>query len=402
MRITTLGLLLLLLPAACPAGDDIWATLFREKLTEAAAGNSHAQYDVGTMYQNGRGVAADRDKAIEWYRRAAAQDNPQAVSRLKLIQANEQRFRNALVLAGEGDAESRYTLGKMYMEGIGVQADPAQAASWYAKAAEQGHEKAAFRLGLLHYEGTGVKADLATAFGLFTQAARQGYPAAQFYLGRMYAAGQGVKRDYPAALEWFDKAVEGGFDEARRQVLDVSERMKAAPAAAAADSVAPSPGAAQGETPGYGYQELMLSAWMRDGGPVPYLPSAITACEMEAERLVCTSNEQLRELPAGMIRYKTKAIISKLPDDGAFEVTYRNLVLDANRDTAPETGAGGEEPLGSTTGNPVPANYRVRTGWGKEHTLECRIGDTGEMSCLKDATHTFILENPQTLAAGHR
>ncbi|MGD2138499.1 MAG: SEL1-like repeat protein, partial [Gammaproteobacteria bacterium] len=69
MQRTTLCLLLLLTSSACPGGSDVWETLFKEKLKEANAGNSNAQYDVGAMYQNGRGVAANREKALEWYRK---------------------------------------------------------------------------------------------------------------------------------------------------------------------------------------------------------------------------------------------------------------------------------------------------------------------------------------------
>ena len=130
MQRTIPGLLLLFTSCVCLAGNDVWETLFREKLREANAGNSNAQYDVGAMYQNGRGVAANRNKAIEWYRKAAAQNDRKAVSRLRLIQSNELRFNKTLARAGQGEVESQYDLGNMYTEGVGVDADLTQATAW--------------------------------------------------------------------------------------------------------------------------------------------------------------------------------------------------------------------------------------------------------------------------------
>ncbi len=226
MHRTTLGLLFLLTSCACLGGNDVWETLFKEKLQEANAGNSNAQYDIGAMYQNGRGVAASRDKAIEWYRKAAAQNNQKAISRLNLIQSNKERFNKTLARAGEGDMESQYDLGKMYTEGVGVDTDMKKAIDWYEKAAVQGYEKAQYKLGLIYYSDGNGKKDQPRAFKLFKEAAEKDYPAAQFYLGKMYASGQGVKRDYEKAMEWFSKAADGGFNEARREMIDIAELLE--------------------------------------------------------------------------------------------------------------------------------------------------------------------------------
>lgn len=45
----------------------------------------------------------------------------------------------------------------MYSEGMGVQRDPAQAVTWYEKAAEQGNANAAFNLGVAYSNGAGVQ-----------------------------------------------------------------------------------------------------------------------------------------------------------------------------------------------------------------------------------------------------
>ena len=406
MRRTTLGFLLLFSSCACLGGNDVWETLFNEKLREAHAGNSNAQYDIGAMYQNGRGVAASRDSAIEWYRKAAAQNNQKAISRLNLIQSNELRFKKTLVLAGGGDMESQYDLGNMYMEGVGVDTDRAKAIDWYGKAAAQGYEKAQYKLGLIYFEESTPEKDTSLAFSFFNEAAEKGYPAAQFYLGKMYASGQGVKRDYATALQWYSKAVDGGFNDARREMTDIAELLKDKPVAKeprtvkTARPVKPATPTQVETDPGYTYEDLVLASWKRDKDPVAYLPSAINNCSIEDNRVVCFSNEQSRNTAAGIIKYKTKAIVSELSQEGTLEVVYRNLVIDADQAASRKT-AGSAEVIGSTSAAAVKMNYEVKTGWGKEHKLQCKFKDSHTLSCLKNNTHAFLVESTQTLAVGN-
>ena len=406
MRRTTLGLLLLLTSSACLGGNDVWETLFREKLKEANAGNSNAQYDVGAMYQNGRGVAANRARAIEWYRKAASQNDQKAISRLNLIQSNEERFGKTLARAETGDVESQYDLGNMYSEGVGIDADMKKAMAWYEKAASQGYEKAQYKLGLFYYEEGAAGEDLSLAFRLFSNAAEKGHPAAQYHLGKMYASGQGVKRNYQKSLDWLTKAAEGGFSEARREMIEIHELLEDRTAGKQPESVrtarvAPKPDAApvQENSPEYTYENLMLASWSRDSEPVAYLPSAINTCRVENNKVVCFSDDQSRDTAAGSIKYKTKAIVDKLSEDGTFEVVYRNLVIDADETSVLKNGSS-EEVIGSITTGTGSFNYEVKTGWGKEHKLQCQFRDTSTLSCVKNGTHAFLVESPQALVVG--
>ena len=151
-----LCVIMLLFSAGSAAGNDIWVALFNETLQKARQGDSEAQYNVGAMYQNGRGVTPDRDKAAEWYGKAAKQGNTSAVSRLGLMEANQGSYSSELPQAEQGNAESQYNVGNMLTKGIGTNMDLGQALVWYEKAAGQGHIKAAYKLGLAHYEGSGV------------------------------------------------------------------------------------------------------------------------------------------------------------------------------------------------------------------------------------------------------
>ena len=62
-------------------------------------------------------------------------------------------------LAIQGYAEAQYNLGKMYFDGKGLPRDLATAFQWCRKAAEQGHAKAQGLLGVMYYQGLGVPQD---------------------------------------------------------------------------------------------------------------------------------------------------------------------------------------------------------------------------------------------------
>jgi len=395
-------MILMIATSTAISGNDVWQTLFKEKLQEAKQGNSNAQFDIGSMYKNGRGISPDRDKAIEWYSKAAAQDNQKAVTRLKLLQANEERFKKELATATNGNKESQYKIGNMYTEGIGTSIDLAKAAEAFELSANQGYAKAEYKLGLVHYEGTGVKTSKKTAYKWFTQSAKKGYPAAQYYLGKMYASGKGVKRDYTMSLEWYTKAVDGGFNQARSEMITVSEKMKSPKRKSATPAKNVATVVKTGKTPSsnitFGIEDLMVAAWSRDGKPVAYLPSAINNCRTESDKIACYSDNQTRKTSDSTIKFKTKSIMRNFSNDGSFNVTYRNLVIDSTRIVAIEDTEEADE-IGGEDVNATA--YTVKTGWGKEHLLECRMKDIGTVYCQKDKTHSFLLVSPQTVASGN-
>ena len=76
--------------------------------------------------------------------------------------------------AESGHARAQYALGTMYNEGKGVAPDRARAADWWMKAANQNHAQAQFALGVLHSSGSGIAKDNIAAHMWFSLAAAQG------------------------------------------------------------------------------------------------------------------------------------------------------------------------------------------------------------------------------------
>ena len=88
--------------AAYDRGD--YATAVRGFLVHAEQGDATAQYKLGVMYANGKGVLKDDAEAVKWFRLAAEQGNAAAQFFLGLMYA-------------EGAASAQLNLGLMYAEG---------------------------------------------------------------------------------------------------------------------------------------------------------------------------------------------------------------------------------------------------------------------------------------------
>mgnify|MGYP005958026067 FL=1 len=117
--------------------------------------NAKAQYKMGVFYEEGRG-GLDRDigKALEWYKKAALQKNPDGLFRVGMALKNgdgnepvdyDKMIRYFTEAAQSGLAEAQYQLGYCYENGIGVPLSILQAKHWYDKAAKQNHRDAARR-----------------------------------------------------------------------------------------------------------------------------------------------------------------------------------------------------------------------------------------------------------------
>jgi len=114
-------------------------------------------------------------------------------------------------LAKQGNAEAQYRLGNMYDDGKGVTQDYAEAVKWFRLTAAQGKAEAQTNLGVMYKDGQGVAQDYAEAVKWFRLAAVQGAGKAQTNLGVMYATGRGVAQDYVRAHMWFNLGAVSGY-----------------------------------------------------------------------------------------------------------------------------------------------------------------------------------------------
>ena len=113
-------------------------------------------------------------------------------------------------LARQGDAGAQFNLGIMYANGRGVPQNDAEAVKWYRLAADQGDAGAQSNLGIMYANGRGVPQNDAEAVKWYRLAADQGDAGAQSNLGIMYANGRGVPQNYVLAYMWSNLASAGG------------------------------------------------------------------------------------------------------------------------------------------------------------------------------------------------
>jgi TPR repeat protein len=132
-------------------------------------------------------------------------------------------------LADQGNAEAQYNLGVMYRQGKGVPADDQKAIELWTKAADEGNNATAqFSLGLMYRQGKGVPANDKQAVSYWNKAAERGHNTAQMYLGIMYAQGSGISQDKVQAYKWFSIAADNGNLGAVQNLSTVSMHMEPA------------------------------------------------------------------------------------------------------------------------------------------------------------------------------
>ena len=103
-----------------------------------------------------------------------------------------------------GDASAQYRLGLLYGEGKGIPQDFLQAKEWVEMAAMQGHAGAQLYLGTLYLEGNGAPQSGQMALVWFGRSAEQDNGLACAKLGGMYARGRGVLQDFILAHMWYN------------------------------------------------------------------------------------------------------------------------------------------------------------------------------------------------------
>jgi TPR repeat protein len=112
-------------------------------------------------------------------------------------------------------------LGTAYNHGLGVKADKKEAVRWWKRASEKNDAsnpstvQAWAMLGEAYAIGQGVAVDLGRAFKYTEKAANAGNVNSQFTLGTFYFEGRFVPVDKVEGLFWIKKASQGGLrDEA--------------------------------------------------------------------------------------------------------------------------------------------------------------------------------------------
>lgn len=306
------------------------------------------------------------------------------------------RFKSQLKDAQNGDALAMYEVGRMYERGRGTEQDMTKAAAWFQKSADKGQQEARARLGILYYDGLGLPKNVNKAAELLVTAANAGVSSAQFYLAQMYEAGDGMPQDSQKAMQWYQAAADGGYYQAKGRMRELAQTpittrkparkpkppvQTATPAAAKEEKVIEEPAAPQRDKPGEALlRAVMQGNWLNKDQPASFLPSRTTICEKDGELSVkCLSSEQQRNTGAAVITYILEATLSGFNASDQFTVQYVNNVL---KTTAVKTAA-------NPDGNQGLA-FNVKLGKQTTvHKLNCELEEENKLVCVKDKIATI-------------
>lgn len=157
-----------------PASDRLSAFWY-EKAYEA--GSAAAANDLGLMYQNGDGVREDDTRAMELFSTALYRDPNNSAAAYNIGNAYETGegvpvnigwARAHYVLAyNAGDADAATELGRLHAEGIGTIVNSEAAVEWYSRGTAGGSLSATVRLADAYLDGSGVEANPAMAQSLY-------------------------------------------------------------------------------------------------------------------------------------------------------------------------------------------------------------------------------------------
>ena len=220
---------------AYQSGD--FATALREWQPLAEQDNPRAQFNLGVLYDEGKGAARDHATARLWWEKAAAQGDARAQHNLAQLyiagDGVELNFPRAITWlaksAAQGYERSQYTLGKMYLHGLGVAAEPAVAVKWLQEAGDKGLTAAQYNLGKLYRDGApGVPGNLKKAVHWFRTAAMQGHAQAQERLATRHLRGEGVPKNRILAMSWYSLAASRGMTSAAQSVATLRAQLSQA------------------------------------------------------------------------------------------------------------------------------------------------------------------------------
>ncbi|KAI8886566.1 HCP-like protein [Backusella circina FSU 941] len=170
-------------------------------------GNSNATYSLAQIYLNGNGVNQDLTKAFFLFTEASEMGHIQAHKALKL--SNSSLHNNSLKMleniGGSGNVATQYQLGIFYqME------NDTLSFKWFTLAARGGISDAHHILGIFYQEGRGIDRDYSRAMEFYEEATSKDHEEAMYRLAQMYLHGKGAKANYKKAYEIFTMAAKQG------------------------------------------------------------------------------------------------------------------------------------------------------------------------------------------------
>ena len=128
-------------------------------------------------------------------------------------------------MAERGVVASQYKLGFMYETGSGVDQNIDKALHWYKKAAAKRLKAASNRITYLKLKNTGMKHEYIHWLSTLKNSAQANDKHALFLLGQLYADGLGVNKSLTRSLEFLHKAARQNMPSTEPYILQVEQEL---------------------------------------------------------------------------------------------------------------------------------------------------------------------------------
>lgn len=160
--------------------------------------NAEAQFLLALCYENGIGVAQNKNTALHWYQQAAQN----GLTGTKVIENGTKLINKpAIHMAWAGATEYKQAINELKKPNTreaGLET--------LSKAAQMGHPAAQYQLALKYLQGDSITQDDAQALNLLTQSADRGHAPAQTYVAWMNLLGLGTTQNTEQAVQQFLEA----------------------------------------------------------------------------------------------------------------------------------------------------------------------------------------------------
>lgn len=220
--------------------DLVEARLWLEQA--AAQGSTEAMGNVGWLYEQGLGVEANPQRAMQYYQQAYQAGENEFGLRIAWMYIHgvgmnpdrnqgEQWFRR--IIQERNDSSARLALATILIDDAVNQSrerDPApEARDLLVRALDDGVLEAAYYLTRMYSQGLGsVQQDRRAVVHYTVIGAQAGHPEMQTWLAALHLRGEGVERDIIAAYKWASLASAAGDSSGERLRRDLEQQLDTA------------------------------------------------------------------------------------------------------------------------------------------------------------------------------
>lgn len=166
----------------------------------ASLGNTGGLYNLGICYENGIGTKQDFNKALTYFLEAAnslPEDDPNIQRKIADCYANKEDFKLAIEwyskAAAYNDNNAINALGYIYLNGCGIKKDIDKAIEYLSKTAEKEDPYSINLLGTIYSDEKSDYFDARKALSYYEKASELEYPDAMLNASEAYLEGNGCE-----------------------------------------------------------------------------------------------------------------------------------------------------------------------------------------------------------------